>query len=286
MSEKREFTGAFIPAHIWVSKELIPAEKMILGEIDCLSKKYGYCDASRAHFAEWLSCTDQNITYYFSKLEKLGFIQIEKIPGKRSRIRLINARFYENVGVKGTDGRGKGDLRVGVKGTDGRGKGDLPEIKEEIQDKIKDKETSAAEKTAAGDGKIFTLKTPLPEKPPSSGAPPTGPAPKFKYDLPENYTRFNNPEAIAELWERWVGYRKARKPAIKTEDEARTSLKKLWEWTKGDTAICTKIVEKSIANGWQGLFEPEQPRQTAQTPPTYKLEPAPKPPTHQPAITP
>ena len=117
MSDKREFTGVFIPAHIWVSKELIPAEKMILGEIDALSKARGYCDASRKHFAEWLSCTVQNVSFYFSKLEQLGFIKIEKIPGYRSKIRLINDRFYQDEGVNGTDGGGKRGLRVGVNGT-------------------------------------------------------------------------------------------------------------------------------------------------------------------------
>lgn len=101
---KREFTGVFIPAHIWTSKELIPAEKMILGEIDALSKTRGYCDASRAHFAEWLSCTVQNITYYFEKLERLGFIKVEKMPGYRSKIRLISERFYTEEGVSPTDG--------------------------------------------------------------------------------------------------------------------------------------------------------------------------------------
>jgi len=69
MSEKREFTGVFIPAHIWVSKALIPSEKMILGEIDALSKKTGWCTAGRNHFAEWLNCTPQNDTYFLGKLE-------------------------------------------------------------------------------------------------------------------------------------------------------------------------------------------------------------------------
>jgi len=99
---KREFTGVFIPAHIWTSKELIPAEKMILGEIDALSKTRGYCDASRAHFAEWLGCTVQNVTYYFEKLQRLGFISVEKIPGYRSKIALIQSRFYDAQGVNGT----------------------------------------------------------------------------------------------------------------------------------------------------------------------------------------
>ena len=98
---KREFTGVFIPAHIWTSKDLIPSEKMILGEIYSLSLSTGYCDASRKHFADWLNCTVQNVTYYFEKLERLGFITVEKIPGYRSKIRLCNSRFYENIGVNG-----------------------------------------------------------------------------------------------------------------------------------------------------------------------------------------
>jgi uncharacterized phage protein (TIGR02220 family) len=145
MSQKREFTGVFIPAHIWSSKELIPAEKMILGEIDALSKSRGYCDASRQHFADWLSCSVQNVSFYFTKLERLGFIFIEKIPGYRSKIRLNNERFYEAEGVNGTDGGGKPHLRVGVNGTDGGGKRGLPEIQDKIQDEIKDKDTCGSD---------------------------------------------------------------------------------------------------------------------------------------------
>jgi len=148
MSEKREFTGVFIPAHIWVSKELIPAEKMILGEIDALSKKTGWCDASRAHFADWLSCTPPNITYYLLKLEKLGFIEVRKNPGYRSKMRLVNARFYEADPVSPTDGGSKRGLPVGVNGIDGGSKRGLPEIKEEIQDQIKGKRKDMSAQTA------------------------------------------------------------------------------------------------------------------------------------------
>lgn len=100
--------------------------------------------------------------------------------------------------------------------------------------------------------------------------------PKFKFDFPDKYWRFTDPEAIAALWKRWVDYRKDRKPAIKTEDEAFTALKKLYEWTKGDVAACTRIVESSIANGWQGLFEPKAPiteKPKNQPPPTVYTTP-------------
>lgn len=130
MPQKREFTGVFIPAHIWSSKELIPSEKMILGEILALSQSRGYCDASRQHFADWLSCSVQNVSFYFTKLERLGFIFIEKIPGYRSKIRLNNERFYEDSGVNGTDGGGKPGL---------------PEIQVKREEEIKDKDTCGSD---------------------------------------------------------------------------------------------------------------------------------------------
>lgn len=110
---------------------------------------------------------------------------------------------------------------------------------------------------------------------------------KLKFDFPDKYPRFNNPEAIAVLWQRWVSYRQERKPAIKTNDEAFTALKKLFEWTKGDVAACTRIVENSIANGWQGLFEEKKPiaQSTPNTSQPYKLEPVPER-TSAPAYTP
>jgi hypothetical protein len=125
MSQQREFTGVFIPAHIWESSELTPAEKMMLGEIDSLSKSKGYCYAGRSHFAKWLQCGETNISNYFAKLEKLGFISTERIPGQPVRIKIANDRFYVKKGsapvtggVSPTDGGGSAPLTGGVSPTD------------------------------------------------------------------------------------------------------------------------------------------------------------------------
>lgn len=124
---QREFTGVFIPAHIWESQDLIPAEKMLLGEIAALSTRYGYCSAGRKHFANWLHCSVENVSYYFSKLQKMGFIIIEREAGGTNKIRLVNDRFFweekaetppeSNEGVvNGIYGGSKRDLRGGVNG--------------------------------------------------------------------------------------------------------------------------------------------------------------------------
>ena len=258
---KREFTGVFIPAHIWTSKELIPAEKMILGEIDALSKTRGYCDASRAHFAEWLGCTVQNVTYYFEKLQRLGFISVEKIPGYRSKIALIQSRFYEDQGVNGTDGGGKPHLLVGVNGTDGGGKRGLPEIKEEIKGKIKEKERVSAnadlslKKSLEPIDEAFT-----PVEAPSKkrkNAPGAEKEKKVEASPALDFSRFDNPEAAKEIFARWLKYRKDIKHPYKSEDTIQTSLKNLFNYSAGRAALAEQIIEKSIGNGYQGFFKPE-----------------------------
>ncbi len=258
---KREFTGVFIPAHIWTSKELIPAEKMILGEIDALSKTRGYCDASRAHFAEWLGCTVQNVTYYFEKLQRLGFISVEKIPGYRSKIALIQSRFYEDQGVNWTDGGGKPHLRVGVNGADGGGKRGLPEIKEEIKGKIKEKERVPAnadlslKKSIEPIDEAFTPVDALSKK--RKNAPGAEKEKKVEALPALDFSRFDNPEKAKEIFTRWLKYRKDIKHPYKSEDTIQTSLKNLFNYSAGRAALAEHIIEKSIGNGYQGFFKPE-----------------------------
>lgn len=94
MNYQREFTGVFIPAHIWLSSEFGAMEKMLLGEIVALSQKNGWCYATRKHFASWMHCSETNVTYYLTKLLKAGYIeQIEK-PGFPTLRRVVVSKFY------------------------------------------------------------------------------------------------------------------------------------------------------------------------------------------------
>ena len=135
MSEKREFTGVFIPANIWGNPDLTPAEKMLLGEIDSLSRRTGWCEASREHFATWLHCDPTNISHYVAKLEKLGFLQVQRVAGRRNKMRVVNARFYDTTPVSQIHGGGEWDSRVGVNGAHGGGEWGSPEIQEKYKNK-------------------------------------------------------------------------------------------------------------------------------------------------------
>ena len=144
MSEKREFTGVFIPAHIWLSKELLPAEKMLLGEIDALSKKTGWCTAGRAHFAEWLHCDETNVTYYIKKLERLGYLMVVRIAGHGNKIRVVTERFYVDEVVNGIHGGSERDSRVGVNGIHGGSERDSPKIQSKYNTKSKGEKRAQA----------------------------------------------------------------------------------------------------------------------------------------------
>jgi hypothetical protein len=102
--DTRNFTGVFIPAHIWLHKDLIPAEKMLLGEISALQMKTGWCHAGRNHFAEWLNVEPQTITYYTKKLQKMGFLEVVGGIGVANKMRVNPERFMvEDQPVSHTD---------------------------------------------------------------------------------------------------------------------------------------------------------------------------------------
>ena len=126
---KREFTGVFIPAHIWTSN-LLPAEKMLLGEVASLSVKTGWCDASRDHFAEWLHCDETNVTHYVKKLERLGFLEVARTPGYRNKMRVVNDRFFVDGVVNPIHGGGEPHSRGVVNPIHGGGEPHSPEIQD------------------------------------------------------------------------------------------------------------------------------------------------------------
>lgn len=89
-------------------------------------------------------------------------------------------------------------------------------------------------------------------EPPSE--PPVNPAPKksARFDP----MAIDLPDCIPEdAWGRWITYRRQRKLST-TEQTAFAQIEKLVAW-RGKGHSPPKIIDESIANGWQGLFEPK-----------------------------
>lgn len=59
-----------------------------------------------------------------------------------------------------------------------------------------------------------------------------------------------------EIWERWIAYRRKRKLTT-AEPTMRAQIANIVEWSSKHQCDPAEIIDASIANGWQGLFEPK-----------------------------
>lgn len=96
---KRDFTGVFIPAKIWCDESLIPAEKMLLGEVKALSERTGWCTANNRHFSTWLHCSLPNVSMYINGLAKKGYLMVEydNEKTKSGRKMQVNSTWYHGI---------------------------------------------------------------------------------------------------------------------------------------------------------------------------------------------
>jgi hypothetical protein len=80
---------------------------------------------------------------------------------------------------------------------------------------------------------------------------PKGEKPKF--DLEKIFEGYG--AEWIELFKQWLDYKREKKNTYKGEKSMRTMAKKLFEMAGGDIVTARAIVEQSMANNWQGLFE-------------------------------
>ena len=67
---------------------------------------------------------------------------------------------------------------------------------------------------------------------------------------------FINDEKFKKLFEEWLDYkRRVKHNSYKDQKQIELAYRKMYELGSGDIETCRAIVEQSIANNWQGLFE-------------------------------
>ena len=71
--ENRAFKGVWIPAEIWLSKNLSITEKVFLAEINSLDNKDG-CFASNQYFSDFFELSSTRCSHIITSLKKKGFI--------------------------------------------------------------------------------------------------------------------------------------------------------------------------------------------------------------------
>lgn len=77
MSLHRDFKGVWIPKEIYLDKNLTMMEKLLLTEIDSLSKNDIGCIASNSHLGEFLGVHRSRASHWVKSLSEKGYISVE-----------------------------------------------------------------------------------------------------------------------------------------------------------------------------------------------------------------
>jgi hypothetical protein len=81
---ERDFKGVWIPKEIWLDENLACLEKVLLVEIDSLTKN-GECFASNAYLAKFLGISKQHVSRLISNLVRKDYIEIALIYKKGTK---------------------------------------------------------------------------------------------------------------------------------------------------------------------------------------------------------
>lgn len=115
---KRVFKGVWVPAEIWLNRDLKIVEKVLLIEIDSFNRN-GECFASNAHFAAFLGLSKQRVSVLVNELIRKGFLESELVykRGTKQIEKRLLTPIWKSIGVSSEIDRGilkntKGNITI------------------------------------------------------------------------------------------------------------------------------------------------------------------------------
>jgi len=94
-SENRDFKGIWISKEVWHSKEIPITFKMILLEIDTLSKGERGCDISFNYFSDLFLLSQSECNHILEELKQLAYITIKEIYDSERKFIATNYQLTE-----------------------------------------------------------------------------------------------------------------------------------------------------------------------------------------------
>lgn len=225
---------AIIPANVRYDSRLTANAKLLYGEITALCNEKGYCWARNSYFSELYGVSKTSISKWISQLIEYGYIfsEIKYREGTKE----IENRYLKLA---------KDPINESSIPIEEKLKGSLRNVKNPIEEKLKDNNTSNTTSNNTNNKKESKK-----EK-------------KLTFDsLIDSYTE--NEELRMELKEH-LKTRKAKKAAM-TNRSIELSLKKLDKIGKNDEEKI-QIVQNSIMNGWIAFFPLKENSQFRQVQP-------------------
>ncbi|AZM95862.1 helix-turn-helix domain-containing protein [Vreelandella venusta] len=101
MTEERAFRGVWIPAEIWLNRELSLQEKVMLIEIDSLQHPQKGCFKSNKKLAEFFGLSPNRVSEVISSLKKKGWVRVDQIREGKQIVerRIFMKRPLETAGA-------------------------------------------------------------------------------------------------------------------------------------------------------------------------------------------
>jgi hypothetical protein len=260
------FTGVFIPAKIWIAKDLIPQEKMMLAEIKALSEDSGWCFAANKHFAEWLGCGTSNISNYIQRFQREGMIEVtytdkKTFSGRRMR---VNLEWFHGLATPYTDTEAPYTANVPpFSGNEAPYTGAVTErqfkstSKQNFKDKA-DKPQPAQPNETNPDQNLNEN----PKKPNNftggGAAKKEKTAPKIHAENEPHFAYFSDPAKAKAAWTEWIEYKHTQhRQKYKEAKSELTKLRQLFQQFNGDSAKFEAAINYSIGNLYSGVFAPK-----------------------------
>lgn len=194
-----------------------------------ITVKKGQLVTSVAKLSAESGLSNKQVRTCLEHLKETGEI-ILKGANKYSIITICNYDDYQSNLVESgqTNGEQNGEQEANKGQTKGKQRATSKEYKERKEEKEEEK-----------------INPPL--------SPQGEPSQKQKIDFEKIFEGYGT-EWI-ELFKQWLDYKREKKNTYKGEKSIRAMAKKLFEMAGGDIITARAIVEQSMANNWQGLFE-------------------------------
>ena len=217
MTEQNNYY-AIIPAKVRYDKDLAPNAKLLYGEIFALCREKGYCWATNSYFADLYGCKKTTVSAWISALKSKGYISTDF--------------DYDNEEV----------LTRRITVSDPLLK--IPKGSEKTEGGIPKNPKKYSENSEA----------PLRKKPKDNNT--LNSTSNNTVNKKESIKKktFEIPSELSDMWSAFVEHRKKLKKPL-TDYTKDLSFNKLMKLSGGDFETANKILEQSIENGWQGLFE-------------------------------
>lgn len=232
---------ALLPSFVLDDSDLTSLELRTYAKISQLCHKLGFCYAKNATLGQYLNAHELSVSRAIKRLEVKGYLKIEIKNGRDRKIYLnLDFKYFYDKDNTLTNEQ-KQPLKAKTEPKEYK---DTHEQEKQLktQDLVLKTEpkTEKSEVKAENRGDLV-LKT---DK-----------KPKQKTELIYTLPFFVD----SQIFKDFINHRKEIKKPM-TQNAVNATIKKLCDFhAKGYD--CNEILNNSIANGWQGIFEPQQARQ-------------------------